>query len=262
VASLAATIIQLEPSSLNKPTLLLVHGAWHDGGCWALVTPLLEAAGYRVLAPDLPGHGNNHLPLAKVTLKAYTTSLLQQIDAINGAVVLVGHSMAGMVISEVAASRPDRIAQLIYLCAYLPRHDESLFELIALNRGHEPFTPVELAMQMSDDKRSCRINDEDIIPLFYTLTPSPLAQQARAHFGVQATLPLAAKVNLQAPGFQNIPRTYICCTGDLVIPLHHQRRMLSRQPCGTLLQIEADHSPFLSRPVELAALLAACAGSK
>jgi len=38
--------------------------------------------------------------------------------------------------------------------------------------------------------------------------------------------------------------------------------MLSRQPCGTLLQIEADHSPFLSRPVELAALLAACAGSK
>jgi len=247
---------------LNKPTILLVHGAWHSGTCWSLVIPLLEAAGYRVLAPDLPGHGSSKLPLAKVTLKAYVTSLQQLVDTIDGQVMLVGHSMGGMVISAVAASRPDRIAQLIYLCAYLPRHDESLFDLIVLNRGHEPISAIELAMQMSEDKRSCRINEQDIIPLFYPLAPPALAQLARAQFRVQATLPLATKVNLQATGYQTIARTYICCTLDRVIPLQHQRRMLSRQLCGTLLQIDADHSPFLSRPVELAALLTASAGSQ
>ncbi len=239
-------------------TFVLVHGAWHSGACWKQVADLLAEQHLTVLTPDLPGHGANPLPLAKVTFKSYVDSLLELLDGVDGAVTLVGHSMAGMVVSEVAARRPDKVARLVYLCAYLPRDGESVFDLIALNRSHEPFTAIELAMQMSDDKRSCSIADEEIVPLFYPLAPADVAASAKTLFGIQATLPLAAKVQLDEMDFGRVPRTYILCAKDKVIPVHHQRRMLTRQPCDELLQLDADHSPFYSCPEQLAALLAAC----
>jgi pimeloyl-ACP methyl ester carboxylesterase len=238
-------------------TFVLVHGAWHGGACWKAVADLLTAQGCKVLTPDLPGHGNNTLPLAKVTLKAYVNNLLDLLDGLDEAVTLVGHSMAGLVVSEVAARRPDKVARLVYVCAYLPRDGESLFEIIALNRSHEPFTAIDLAMQMSDDKRSCTIADDDIVPLFYQLAPADVAAAAKGGFGIQATLPLAAKVQLDEASFARVPRTYIACNRDKVIPVHHQRRMLTRQPCDELLQLDADHSPFHSCPEQLAALLLA-----
>jgi pimeloyl-ACP methyl ester carboxylesterase len=225
--------------------------------CWKAVADLLTAQGCKVLSPDLPGHGHNALPLAKVTLKAYINSLLDLLDGLDEAVTLVGHSMAGLVVSEVAARKPDKVARLVYVCAYLPRDGESLFEIIALNRSHEPFTAIDLAMQMSDDKRSCTIADDDIVPLFYQLAPTNIAAAAKAGFGVQATLPLAAKVQLDDASFARVPRTYIACNKDKVIPVHHQRRMLTRQACDELLQLDADHSPFYSSPEQLAALLLA-----
>jgi pimeloyl-ACP methyl ester carboxylesterase len=242
---------------LKSTSFVLVHGAWHSGACWAEVAALLAERGHSVLVPDLPGHGNNPLPLNKVSLKVYVDSLLEVLARTDDKVILVGHSMAGIVISEAAAQQPEKIAHLVYLCAYLPRDEESLFDLITLNRSHEPFTAIELAMRMSDDKRSCTIDEDDIIPLFYPLVPPAAAARAKAAFGSQATLPLATKVKLAGTAFDTVPRTYICCTQDRVIPLHHQRRMLNRQSCDTLLQIEADHSPFYSAPGQLAALLAA-----
>jgi pimeloyl-ACP methyl ester carboxylesterase len=244
---------------LSSGTFVLVHGAWHSGKCWKHVAALLTAHGFTVLTPDLPGHGNNALPLAKVTLKAYVNSLLDLLDNIEGKVTLVGHSMAGLVVSEVAARRPDKVARLVYVCAYLPRDGESLFELIALNRGHEPFGAIDLAIQMSDDKRTCSVEPDQIVPLFYNLAPPGIAAEAKADFGVQASLPLAAKVQLDEPAWSQLKRTYILCTQDKVIPVHHQRRMLTRQHCDVLLQLDADHSPFLSCPEQLALLLQACA---
>ncbi|MEY4642554.1 MAG: hypothetical protein RLZZ227_2548 [Pseudomonadota bacterium] len=211
-----------------------------------------------MLTPDLPGHGANSAPLNKVTLKAYVNFLLELIDSIDGKVTLVGHSMAGIVISEVAARRPGKIARLVYLCGYLPRDGESLFDLIALNRSHEPFTAIDLALQMSDDKRTCTIATDQIIPLFYNQVPAELAARAKADFCVQATLPLAAQVQLDEQGWDQVKRTYILCTQDKVIPVHHQRRMLTRQHCDVLLQLDGDHSPFLSCPEQLALLLGAC----
>jgi pimeloyl-ACP methyl ester carboxylesterase len=243
---------------LNTGTFVLVHGAWHSGACWRRVADLLIAQGFTVLTPDLPGHGANSLPLAKVTFRAYVNSLLELLDSLPEPVTLVGHSMAGLVISEVAALRPGKMKRVVYVCAYLPRDGESLFDLVALNRSHEPFTAIDLALQMSDDKRTCTVDPEQIVPLFYTLAPAAVAAAARASFSVQATLPLAAKVQLEESVWSGIRRTYILCTQDKVIPVHHQRRMLTRQHCDVLLQLDADHSPFLSCPEQFALLLQAC----
>lgn len=243
---------------MNAGTFVLVHGAWHSGACWTRVAGLLKAQGFTVLTPDLPGHGANTLPLAKITFKAYVASLLDLLDKLVEPVTLVGHSMAGLVVSEVAARRPDKVKRVVYVCAYLPRDGESLFDLVALNRSHEPFTAIDLAMQLSEDKRTCSVDPDQIIPLFYTQAPEEVAAEARDAFSEQATLPLAAKVQLDEAGWAQVKRTYMLCTQDKVIPVHHQRRMLARQHCDVLLQLDADHSPFLSCPEQFALLLQAC----
>lgn len=243
---------------VNSPTFILVHGAWHAGACWQAVADLLRARGCNVLAPDLPGHGENELPLTKVTLKAYTDSIVALLDAATAPVTLVGHSMAGAVVSEAATRRPGKVARLVFLCAYLPCDGESIFDVIALNRSHEPFTAIDLALQLSDDRRSCTVAPEQIVPLFYNCAPTTAADDATAHFGVQATLPLAAKTRIDETAWERLKCTYILCAQDKVIPVHHQRRMLTRRHCDVLLQLDTDHSPFVSCPDQLALVLQAC----
>jgi len=236
---------------------LLVHGAWHSGSCWDAVAGLMRAQGCTVDCPDLPGHGKSRLSLDKVSLKRYVEAVVALIDACEEEIVLVGHSMAGMVVTEVACSRPERIRALVYLCAYLPRPGESIFDLIALNRSHEPFSAIELAMELSSDKRSCTVDSSQVIRLFYGSVPPDQAKYLLQAFGAQASLPLSTRARFDQQVFRSLPTHYLCCNKDKVIPLHHQRRMLQRQHCRNLLQIDSDHSPFHSCPDVLAGLLLA-----
>ena len=246
-------------SSPHASPLLLVHGAWHDHRCWAVVAELLRLQGLSSSCPDLPGHGSTILPLHKVTLKQYVAAVVQELEAAPEPVILVGHSMAGMIVTEAACQVPHKVRALVYLCAYLPLPGQSVFELIALNRGHEPLTYIELALELSPDKRSCSIAADQIIPLFYPEVAAVETEALQQRFAPQATLPLSSAARFDQARFDTLDTTYICCTRDKVIPLHHQRRMLARQPCKTLLQIESDHSPFYSCPQQLADLLAALA---
>lgn len=240
----------LEPS-----IFILLHGAWHDSSCWRLLVPLLQQHGHSVITPDLPGHGESSLPPARTTLKSYTQSIVELIQQLDHPVILVGHSMAGVVITEVAAKLPERLRHLVYLSAYLPHPQDSVFALIARNRGHEPLIPIELAIEMSPDKRTCSIRQQDIAALFYNDTPADLAQQAVERFAIQGTLPLAQQVNYDPHALAAVPRTYVCCMRDKIIPLHHQRRMLSSWNDIEIRELSSDHSPFFSCPTLLASLL-------
>jgi pimeloyl-ACP methyl ester carboxylesterase len=88
---------------------VLVHGAWHGGWCWDKVVRLLNKEGHRVEAPDLPGHGKNKAPIPEVSLQAYSDSICKILDAQSQPVILIGHSMGGVVISQAAEYRPERI---------------------------------------------------------------------------------------------------------------------------------------------------------
>lgn len=163
--------------------------------------------------------------------------------------------MAGMVISQVAEAHPGKISHLVYLCAYLPADGQSLFDLIAANREAGPPVAIEKAMQLSPDKRTCTIRPEQIQALFYNRCPPAIATALPREFPPQATLPLAGKVRLSDENFGSVYKTYLCCLDDQVIPVRQQRQMLSRQPCTEMIQLDADHSPFLSCPETLAAVL-------
>ena len=109
-------------------TYLLVHGAWHGAWCWQRVTPRLQAQGHTVLSPDLPGSGEDKTPIQDVTLKAYADRICAVIDGVPEPVVLVGHSLGGMTITQSAEYRPDKIKVLVYVCAFLLRNGECRFD--------------------------------------------------------------------------------------------------------------------------------------
>ena len=98
---------------------MLIHGACHGGWCWEKVVRLLREKGNEVIAPDLPGHGSDKTPVQEVTLANCVNKVCSILDAQSKPVILVGHSMGGIVISQVAEERPEKSRLLVYLSAAL-----------------------------------------------------------------------------------------------------------------------------------------------
>jgi pimeloyl-ACP methyl ester carboxylesterase len=229
-------------------TFVLVHGAWHGGWCWQKVTPLLEAAGHSVLAPDLPGHGDDSTPIAQVTLEAYAERIVEIMDRAGEPVVLVGHSMGGIVITQAAELRPDGVAGLVYVTAFIPANGETLGALAAGNTNSR----IARGVTTPHPGRSTTVNEEAIQPTFYgDCSPSDVAW-AKKRLCAQAIAPIVTPVATTDAGWGRIPRAYIECTRDEAITIAYQRKMQGDHLCDPVLTMETDHSPFLSAPEELA----------
>ncbi len=115
------------PSAVRAP-FVLVHGAWHGGWCWKKVRERLAAAGHEVFTPSLTGLGDRaHLASPAVDLDTHVADIVSLLEAedLKGA-ILVGHSYAGMVITGVVARAPERLAQVVYLDAFLPEDGKCL----------------------------------------------------------------------------------------------------------------------------------------
>lgn len=101
-------------------TFVLVHGSWHGAWCWERIVPMLEEAGHRVIVIDLPAHGTDHTPLIEVNLKSYTDCLSSVLDKEPEKVILVGHSMAGVVREPIICCDIRKsFMQLMYLFKFI-----------------------------------------------------------------------------------------------------------------------------------------------
>ncbi len=234
-------------------TYVLVHGAWHGGWCWDKIVPLLEKRGHKAVAPDLPGHGNNKSPISEVSLQAYTERLIKVLEAQPETVVLVGHSMGGIVISQAAECRPERVKTLVYLCAFLLRDGESLLQ-IAQGDTEALVLPN---LVMTDDQSSGTVRDEAIKEAFYGDCSDEDVARAKSLLVPQAAAPFATPVHTTAENFGRVPRIYIECLRDRAISPSVQKQMYTAQPCQGVISMDTGHSSFFSAPEELAAHLAA-----
>src|SRR6202000_834984 len=118
------------PSTPSK-TFLGCPRAWSAGWAWKKMHPLMNAAGYRLLTPSYTGLGERaHLANPSIDLESHIADILNVIKYEDiSDIVLLGHSYGGMVATGVADRARERIAQLIYLDAFVPRHGQSLLDL-------------------------------------------------------------------------------------------------------------------------------------
>lgn len=233
-------------------TFVLIHGAWHGAWCWAKVTPLLQLAGHRVVAPDLPGHGLDTTPTPEVTMARYVARVCEMLDAEAEPVVLVGHSMGGRVITQTAEQRPERIRKLVYLTAHIPRHGESGAPLV---NGENLQARMQSFRELSADGAYTTFKPEHLQEVFYNDCSDEDVAWAKALLAPQAVEPLSAQLSLTDGRFGTVPRAYIECTLDNAIPLALQRQIVANTPCQQVVTLETSHSPFMSAPVPLAEVL-------
>ncbi|MEV4351782.1 alpha/beta fold hydrolase [Actinoplanes sp. NPDC049596] len=218
-------------------TYLLVHGAWHNGEAWNRVTPLLSAAGHRVFAPSLTGHGDKaHLLDENVGLDTHVDDIVRLIlDEDLTDVVLVGHSYAGLVVSSAANRVPERIAELVYLDAMVPEDGENAIDVL----------PVT---QFLIDRAATTGTPWRIPPMDGSFGVTDPEDQAwlRTLLSDESVLCFQQPARLDNPATAGIPRTHIHCT------LGAPER---RQPVGQAWELPTGHDCMITMPAELAGLL-------
>jgi pimeloyl-ACP methyl ester carboxylesterase len=229
-------------------SFVLIHGAWHGAWCWPKVSSRLEKLGHDVIAPDLPGLGDDDTPLERISLKLWTRHVCAILDAQAEPAILVGHSRGGVVISEVAEQRPDKIRALVYLTAFLARDGECLFDLAQQDMS----SLVPANMVMSPDKIFSTMREESLREAFYAQCSEEDFALARRRLRPEPTSPLATPVRVTSGNFGRVPRIYVECLRDRAIPPALQRQMYTATPCREVLSLDTDHSPFFSAPDELA----------
>jgi len=229
-------------------TFVLIHGAAHGGWCWYKVVAALEKHGHTVLAPDLPGHGKDKTPIADVTLQRYVDSVCKLLDAQREPVVLVGHSMGGGIITQVAEERPDRIKWLVYLTAAMPQNGQSMFE-----RFQHDTTSASLAsFEVAPDKISARFREEGIREAFYEDCSEEDIALAKLLLVPQAMEPITVPVKTSEAKWGQVPRAYIECLQDRALTPPFQKQLYTATPCQKVISMNTSHSPFFSAPGELA----------
>jgi len=113
-------------------TIVLVHGGTSGGWAWKPIASRLREEGHEVYTPTLTGLGERvHLLTSEIDLDTQITDIVNVLVFEDlHAVILVGHSVAGMIITGVADQVPERIFQLIYLDAFLPEKGENIYDLV------------------------------------------------------------------------------------------------------------------------------------
>jgi pimeloyl-ACP methyl ester carboxylesterase len=228
-------------------TFVLVHGSWHGGWCWRLVTPLLRAAGHDVYTPTLTGLGERaHLVNSGVTLETHiedVVNLLFYEDLSD--VALVGHSYAGVVVSGVAARVPERLACVLYLDAYLPPEGHSLFDVWSPEERETARAQIAAGpgLRQPASPAGMGIVDPDLAAwVAARLTPHPLRTYEQ---------PIPAGTAASA----GLPRAYIHCTAGPTTPRFAPFAQRARGEGWAVRELATGHDAMLIVPRELTALL-------
>jgi pimeloyl-ACP methyl ester carboxylesterase len=210
----------------NKPSIVFAHGLWADGSCFSKVINLLLADGFEVIATQ------NHLNTVADDAAAVRTSL----GRASGPVVLVGHSYGGTVIT--AAGTDDRVAALVYVCAFAPEDGDPT----QADQAQYPQTPVFQHIEAADGRLFLRPAG---IPEFAGDLPD---EEQKMVWATQMG-PLADLFTQPVVGaaWKSKPTYYIVGSEDRTIQPDLQR-FLAQRMGARVTELASSHVPMLSQP--------------
>jgi pimeloyl-ACP methyl ester carboxylesterase len=222
-------------SAQGAKNIVLVHGAWADGSCWSRVIALLQAKGFHVVAVQNP-----------LTSLADDVAATKRIIALqDGPVILVGHSYAGVVITE--AGNDPKVVGLVYVAAFAPGEGESI------NSVSKPYPPAPLGSELRPDAQG-----------FLTATPKGIAEDMAqdltgsdqeiltATQGQTAAAVFGATVTTAA--WKSKPSWAVIAGNDRAIPPELEKDEVAAIK-ATSITLPANHLVMLSHPREVAELI-------
>jgi len=241
----------------------LVHGAYLGAWCWERLIPELEARGHQVIAMDLP------IDDPSASLSDYTDTVIQSLQGVDDNVILVGHSLAGMIVPLVALQRP--IHRLVFLAALLPQigmsgldqfYDEvapnmlkeigyeppeaSLFEQL----GDEPdiYNPAALTMKQASQDEAVAMEF-----CFHDCEPDV------AHWAISKLRDMRSLSHLtEVTPLQTLPDVeyaYIVCTDDRIVSPTWSKYAARKRLGVDAIELPGGHYPHISHPIQLAEVL-------
>jgi hypothetical protein len=225
-------------------TFVFVHGAFGSPAELAPAAPYLESRGHSVVNVDLPSENSD------ATLDDYANAVCRAVENISGPRILVAHSAGGATIPLVAA----RIAvdRLVFAAAVVPEPGQSIYEAVG------PATQEAIMSVSLDNGDGTRSFDFDLLA---SLVP-PQQREAYLAF-LRATQRKQGMQAVNQPwpgtGIPDVPRSYILCTEDQIIPPERQRAFAALLGI-TPIEIASEHSVFAMKPQELASILDSLAG--
>ncbi len=234
---------------------VLIHGGFHGAWCWSRTIPELETLGHEAIAIDIPGHGERMDEEA---------TLVGRLDAVLAALqpgdVLVGHSGGGLEITRAADAAPELVSHVVYLAAALPLEGRLMQEALVFRDDGSKETDYDVTgmlkhLRFDEDGSMAFADVEGARELFYHDCDEATAcwafeQLKPERAGDTATTPISVPRFWEA----DLPRRFIVCLQDRAQPrwlADVTTRRLGVEP----LSIDSSHSPFLSRPADLAQLL-------
>jgi pimeloyl-ACP methyl ester carboxylesterase len=276
---------------ITDTLVVLVHGAWHSSIHWAATQRLLAHHGIASIAVDLPGHGfsapmpsgylradqagltTEKSALSDVTMHDAADVIIEALDGVRtrfGHVVLVGHSAGGGPVSLAAEQSPQLIDQLIYLAAFVPAGRPRFSDYIT---AEENASAVKIPLVADPAELGAhRINPLDptaaeVLRRAFLNDLPPGAFDGWRHLlhPDEPYASLTAPVVVTPQRWGRVRRTYIRLIDDLALPLTTQDLMIKEADLITpdnifeTRSLPGGHSPFVTRPAELAELLASIA---
>jgi pimeloyl-ACP methyl ester carboxylesterase len=236
---------------------VFVHGGFHAAWCWDRVIAELRSLGHEGIAVDLPGHGA--LVDQESTLANRRDAIVSVLEAGD---VLVGHSGGGFDATLAADGAPEKVGHITYLAAALPREGRTYPEAMAmrddaeLDQGFDADVGEMLAyLHFAEDGAMTFTDFEGAWKYFYHDCDEATARWAfdrlgPERFGDTTVTP----VSVPAFWAADLPRSFIVCEQDRSMP-RWLADTVTRRLGVEQLSIDSSHSPFLSRPRELAELL-------
>jgi pimeloyl-ACP methyl ester carboxylesterase len=270
---------------------LLVHGAWHGAWCFERIIPHLRGAGHGVTATDLPAHGPSagcpssyfHRPLSlqrfatercsmpQLSVANLAASLTEVINNLptQTRIILMGHSVGGAIVSAVAETVPERVSHVVYLCGFMPASGMSLLDYIVSAEDGESAAPA-LLLANPTAVGAFRIDPRSTDTMYQEQLKSAFAGDASADdwcTALNRLVPDEPVRHFEEPSdttgarWGAIPRTYIKCTADRIVPTALQDRFIREadeftpRNKTTVHTLATGHSPWLSAPVQVAEVL-------